>query len=241
MNNMNMIVQSKIIKVWHKEIVEKSLATPQQKPTGIVLGGQPGAGKSQLSKMLDEQYCGNLLIINADDYRKYHPEYADFQAQDVQQSVLKTQEFAALLAESILQKAIDERYNIVIEGTFRTAQTPIKTLQRFKNHSYHTGAMIQTCHKDISWASCLERYQKMLAINPKEARYTPKEHHDLVVASLAKNIQIVHESQVADFLSVYIRIPSATNQEIFDMQKIYDSRDDAIFPLETIEQAICGQ
>ena len=241
MNSMNMIVQSKIIEIWHKEIVEKSLATSQQKPTGIVLGGQPGAGKSQLSKMLDEQYDGNLLVINADDYRKYHPEYAHFQAQDMQQSAPKTQEFAALLAESILQKAIDERYNIVIEGTFKTAQTPIKTLQQFKNNAYHTGAMIQTCHKDISWASCLERYQKMLAVNPKEARYTPKEHHDLVVASLAKNIQIVYESQAADFLSVYVRIPSATNQEIFDIQKIYDSRDNQIFPLETIEQAICGQ
>ena len=45
----------------------------------------------------------------------------------------------------------------------------------------------------------------------------------------------------ADFLSVYVRIPSTINQEIFDIQKIYDSRDDAIFPLETIKQAICGQ
>ena len=54
MNNLNIIVQSKIIEIWRKEIIEKSLAIPQQNPTGIVLGGQPGAGKSQLSKMLDE-------------------------------------------------------------------------------------------------------------------------------------------------------------------------------------------
>ena len=60
MNNLNIIVQSKVIEIWRKEIIEKSLATPQQNPTGIVLGGQPGAGKSQLSKMLDEQYRGNL-------------------------------------------------------------------------------------------------------------------------------------------------------------------------------------
>lgn len=85
-----------------------------------------------------------------------------------------TATFARMITEMILDKAIKNRLNVVIEGTFRTAATPIKTLKLFKDNSYNTNVLVQTCNKDISWKSCPERYEKMLAISKTKARFTDK-------------------------------------------------------------------
>lgn len=204
--NIDEIVQKQLQEVWQGEILDgDTCATPVKNPTGFVLGGQPGAGKSSLILKVKEELKGNAIVINGDDYRKYHPDYARFQAQDTKDSAPKTQEFAGKMTEAILQKAIKEKYNVVIEGTFRTAQTPIQTLKQFKENGYQTQVMIQTCNKELSWESCLERYNKMLEVNPQEARYTPKEHHDLVCENLAQNIEQVCQSGFVDKVEIYKR------------------------------------
>ena len=205
-NELEKMVAEILLEVWKKEVIKKNkVATPQQNPKGFVLGGQPGAGKSSLILKVKEELDGNVIVINGDDYRKYHPDYAKFQSQDTKDSAPKTQEFAGKMTEVILQKAIKEKYNVVIEGTFRTAQTPIQTLKQFRENGYQTQVMIQTCNKELSWESCLERYNKMLEVNPKEARYTPKEHHDLVCENLAQNIEKVCQSGFADKVGIYKR------------------------------------
>lgn len=206
MSEIEKMVADKLPEAWKKEILKKNeFATCQQHPQGFVLGGQSGAGKSNLIQKVKEELKGNVIVINGDDYRKYHHDYATFQAQGAKDSAPKTQEFAGKMTEAILQQGIKEKYNIVIEGTFRIADTPIKTLKQFKENGYQTKIMIQTCEQALSWESCLERYNKMLETNPKEARYTPKEHHDLVCENLATNVEKVCQSSFADKVEIFKR------------------------------------
>ena len=200
------MVQEQLQEAWQSEILDHNTrATPTQHPQGFVLGGQPGAGKSSLIQKVKSELKGNVIVINGDDYRKYHPDYAKFQAQGTKDSAPKTQEFAGKMTEAILQKGIKEKYHIVIEGTFRTADTPIKTLKQFRESGYQTKVMIQTCDKALSWESCLERYNKMLEVNPKEVRYTTKEHHDLVCENLATNVEKVCQSGFVDKVEIFKR------------------------------------
>lgn len=45
----------------------------QASPRAILLAGQPGAGKTELSSMLSSEMTGDIAFINRDDYRRYHP------------------------------------------------------------------------------------------------------------------------------------------------------------------------
>ena len=45
----------------------------QASPRAILLAGQPGAGKTELSAMLSSEMAGDVAFINGDDYRRYHP------------------------------------------------------------------------------------------------------------------------------------------------------------------------
>ena len=115
-----------------------------------------------------------------------------------------TAEFSAKMTELVLDRALHEQYNVSIEGTFRTAEVPMATLDKMREHGYQTAVHIQTAPTEVSWQSTLERYDDMLRVG-EIPRYTDKAHHDLVVDSLADNADKVFASGKADSFKVYSR------------------------------------
>lgn len=195
--------------VWER--TKKRYVTSQEKPKAYVLGGQSGSGKSYLIKEVREELNNNVIVINGDDFRRFHPDYEKLQEEQGKDSPKFTAEFAGKMTESILKKAIDEKYNIVIEGTFRTSETPLRTLKQLKDSAYETNVYIKATPKQQSWENCLERYNKMLELDPREARYTDKAHHDLIVDNLAENVETVAKSPYVDNLKVF-----TVNGKIYD-------------------------
>ncbi len=228
--------------VWDKEILKyNQFASPNQKsPQGFVLGGQPGAGKASLTARAKTKLNRNILEINGDNYRKYHPDFKILQEKYAEEAPKYTGEFSGTMTEAILQKALNDKYNIIIEGTFRTAETPIKTLQKLKENNYTTTVLIQTCNKSISQASYQERYQKMLQIIPEEARATPQKSHDYVIDNLANNIKEVEKSKLADHIEIYTRIPNQNNSQNFNYLEVFNSKNNKSIDINEINKYIKG-
>lgn len=171
--------------------------SPCKTPFGAVLGGQPGAAKSVLSKVILEENP-NIIVINGDEFRPWFPNYETVQKELGKDSVKATAQFAGKVTEAIIRRALNEHYNVVIEGTFRTSETPLKTLSLLKDNGYKTAVYIKTCDAEISWSRCNERYETGLKNGEGKERYTPKEHHDLVASILPDNSDIVYKSGLAD-------------------------------------------
>lgn len=79
-NNKGLISRYKLSKAEHEKIYEliKKMVFynvhPVNKPTAVIVGGQPGSGKGSLigyskSKFNDD----NVVIITTDDYKPFHP------------------------------------------------------------------------------------------------------------------------------------------------------------------------
>lgn len=115
-----------------------------------------------------------------------------------------TAAFSGHMTERVIEKALREGYNISVEGTFRTTETPMRTLEDMREHGYETAVYIQTAPSEVSWQSTLERYQAMELLG-ETPRATPKEHHDLVVKLLPQNADAVFLSGKADVFKVYSR------------------------------------
>ncbi len=239
----NNIVQDRLVEVWNNEILQKNqVATSNQsQPQAFVLGGQPGAGKSSMTQDVRKLLNKNVIVINGDDFRKYHPEYRKLQKEQGQDAPKYTAEFAGKMTEAILKKAIEEKYNIIVEGTFRTSETPIKTLRQFKENGYKTNVLIQTCNQTISWQTCLDRYNRMAQDNPKEARFTDKKHHDLVVQNLAKNIKEVQKSGLVDHMQIFARVPVKGKTNEFQQKEIYNSNSNKAVNTATIDKYLLGE
>ena len=189
--------------IWD-DLMDEHQIKPESAPKGFVLGGQPGAGKSNLIRKINMELEGNVLVANGDEFRRYHPDFDAIQAQYGKDAPKYTAEFSGRMTEQVIERALSEGYNLIVEGTFRTDETPMKTLDDMHKHGSETAVHIQTAPSEISWQSTLERYRVMEKAG-ETPRATPKEHHDLVVGLLPKNADTVFLSGKANVFKVYSR------------------------------------
>ena len=208
--------EKRLKRIWNNSIKNGKITPATGKAIGIVLGGQPGSGKSVLTDNIKNQ-TPNVVCINGDEYRSWHPKFSQIQEKYGKDSSKITAKFAGKVTEYLINRAIKEKYNVVIEGTFRTAETPLKTLKELKDNGYKTFACIKTCPAEISWSRCLARYEIGLKDKTGKERFTDRSHHDLVVKNLAKNADIVFKSGIPVIMSdIEICAECSTSHKIID-------------------------
>ncbi|MCK3656953.1 zeta toxin [Pasteurellaceae bacterium Macca] len=211
-------VHQKFPLVWANLMAGKTISAVEN-PCATLLGGQPGAGKSAGTKRVLEQFQHNVLIINGDEFRPYHHYFDEIYALYGKEFSKYTGEFSGKMVEMIRNEGIKQRFNLLIEGTFRRAELPLQEIQHFEENGYQTQILICTCDQKQSWSSTLERAeaQQEQGLNP---RYVPQEHHDLVVSLLAQNIEEVAQKAHNTPIEIYSRIEKCFDSRLQKIEKI---------------------
>lgn len=205
-------VDAKFPKIWKKLTID-SMPTPQENPSAVLLGGQPGAGKSFGTQEVSNRLNGNAIIINGDEFRPYRAGYEEIYKEHGKDASKYTSDFSGAMVQKVRDEAVKQKLNIILEGTFRTSEIPLKEAENFKRNGYTVDVVVCTCPKETSWQSTIERgdRDKDLGLIP---RYTPKEHHDLVVQNLPQNADKIFQSENIRHFEVYSR-----TEKLFDNQK----------------------
>ena len=192
------------LEIKFKEILEyyKSMYSPTENPKVVLLGGQPGAGKSGLENMVNIKK--NYVSISGDDYREYHPRFKEINLEYGREASKYTQQWAAEITEKLIKELRKEKYNLIIEGTLRTAELPLKEANAFKKAGYKVELNVVIVKPEKSRLGTLERYEAMLK-QGKVPRMTPKEHHDLVVNNIGNNLEIIYNSKSFDNIKLFDR------------------------------------
>ena len=159
----------------------------QEHPLAILLAGQPGAGKTELSTMLLSQMHGDAAVINGDDYRRYHPNYRKLYAAYGSDSVPMTSAFSSAVTEGLIAKLSDAARNLVIEGTGRTVEIPQSTAELLTGKGYRVEAAVIAARPEVSLASTLLRFYQMNE-GGTIPRSTALEAHDNIVSVLPENL-----------------------------------------------------
>lgn len=192
------------LEIKFKEILEyyKSIYSPTENPKVVLLGGQPGAGKSGLENMVNIKK--NYVSISGDDYREYHPRFKEINLEYGREASKYTQQWAAEITEKLIKELRKEKYNLIIEGTLRTAELPLKEANAFKKADYKVELNVVVVKSEKSRLGTLERYEAMLK-QGKVPRMAPKEHHDLVVNNIGNNLEIIYNSKAFDNIKLFDR------------------------------------
>ena len=142
----------------YKKIIRRIIKSksPVSNPMAYILGGQPGAGKTGLQRNLMVENS-NIIIINADAYRNSHPRFNEIQAEFGTLAQRHTQPFINEVVEKLISDLSDMKYNLVIEGTLRTAEIPLNTCRMLKNKGYSVELHIISVKKEISYESTIYR------------------------------------------------------------------------------------
>ena len=192
------------LEIKFKEILGyyKSMYSPTENPKVALLGGQPGAGKSGLENMVNIKK--KYVSISGDDYREYHPRFKEINLEYGREASKYTQQWAAEITEKLIKELRKEKYNLIIEGTLRTAELPLKEANAFKKAGYNVELNVVVVKPEKSRLGTLERYEAMLK-QGKVPRMTPKEHHDLVVNNIGNNLEIIYNSKSFDNIKLFDR------------------------------------
>lgn len=187
-----------------KLLVNPALAPSQETRKAYLLGGQSGAGKTTLHKVLYEELAQNVIVVNGDEYRRAHPNFQAIQQRYGLDAPAHTAKWSGQMTEALVDAFSEQGYNLVIEGTLRTSDVPLRTAALLRERGYSVGLAVMAVKPEISLISCQIRYE-MMRLAGTTPRATDPAHHDKIVHDLVENMAALEQSGAFDGIRVFNR------------------------------------
>ena len=177
-----------------------------EQPTAIVLGGQPGSGKTPMQNHATREFAGSggMVKIIGDDLRAFLPHYKSLQHADDKTAAFYTDRDSGRLVEKAIAEAAQRRVNVLVEGTMRNPETVTATLQQFRDAGFRTDARALAVSPEMSSLGILQRYAAQ-----KESRgigrMTTIEAHQNALRGMLDTLDRIQDQRLSDSLTIYRR------------------------------------
>lgn len=152
----------------------KKSALKVDNPVIVLIGAQPGAGKSAVSAAIKSELesKGGSISVDADVMRKrinthgFNPKSEETQAD------------AGALANLVREKAIQGRRNIIEEGTFRDPTALKNYIDGAGKAGYKIELVALATNKEESLLGIYARYEEQIAAGLQNPRFVQPEYHN---------------------------------------------------------------
>lgn len=177
-----------------------------ERPCLILLGGQPGGGKTAVLTASQSELArsGPIIRIVGDDLRSYHPQFLAFQRQDPETASRYTQMDAGRWTEKLLAAATERQVNIVFETTMRTPENVARVIRTVRHAGYAVEVRAVAVNPRLSWQGTHHRFEEMLHAG-QGARIPPQQLHDAAVDGLRVSLEKLESEGLVDRLQLRTR------------------------------------
>jgi hypothetical protein len=177
-----------------------------------------------LNQAAKREFSGNILNIDPDEQRGYHPEAKKYQSKTPYSWSGRTHHDAKLWTDELRDKFIEGRRNFIVDGTL-AGPDPIITQIRNLPAGYQTEIRVVATHKLESEWGVDRRFTDQL-VKEGYGRYVPGDFRDFAYDNLPKSLDKIHDQ-------------TGTRIRIFDREgkQLYDSRASPVKPGAALEQA----
>lgn len=194
-------------RIFEEEIVPALMgfSQPSKRPHAILVGGQPGAGKSTVMRLSMREFKDdNVVIANTDDLRAFHPQYDELAAIDDKRSAEHTHEDASGWNQMLLSRCIETKRNVLLEGVFKDGEKLANIVEQLKSNGYTVTVRFLAVHERHSIWGIHERYERE-KIERGHGRFVPKEYHDECYSGLPNSVNILEKQSQCDLIEVFRR------------------------------------
>ncbi|MCC8535725.1 zeta toxin family protein [Xanthomonas axonopodis pv. poinsettiicola] len=200
-------------------------ATAQREPKAIILAGQPGAGKGELARLAAIELQGNVVPVDPDELRKFHPQVSDLRNAHPYTWSGYTHPDASQWAQELLQATIEGKKNLIFDTTLSNGQWSSELIKDLQSRGYAVEVRAMAAHKLVSEHGVDERFSTSLD-QRGHGRYVPEGAREAIYSKLPVSLDTVHAQTTAPI-------------RIFNRQgvELYDSRTDARPPGQVLEEA----
>ena len=192
----------------------------QEKPRAILLGGQPGSGKSELARMAQHELSqnGRAVVIDADKLRERNPVYQALSITDPKNAADLTHKEAAEWARRLTTAAVKGRRNLVIDGTMRDPKGVLTLAGKLREHGYTVEARVIAVNPEVSINRARLRFEEQVAARGV-GRFVNQAQHDVAYQGLADSVGALESARAVDAIRVY----DASQREIYANQLVRGS------------------
>lgn len=176
------------------------------RPRLILLGGQPGAGKTAVltASHAELERDGATIRIVGDDLRSYHPRFLAFQKADAETASRHTQMDAGRWTEKLLAAATERRVSVVFETTMRQPENVERVVRGARDAGYEIEVRAVAVNPRVSWQGNHARFEEMLHAGVP-ARIPPEAIHDAAVTGLRASLGRLEQAQLVDRVELHGR------------------------------------
>lgn len=183
--------------------------TPVKNPVAIFTIAPPGSGKTGLNGFSIKQIENdNIIVINNDELKPFHPKADEISKLYPEYYIKVTNEESKIWTDSLMDKALEEGYNVMYEGTGRKIQLFERMISKMDGYKIIVRAM--AVNELNCLMSILERYEyqiktkgwgRLVAV---DTFYKSYEHEML------ETIDTFEKKEMVDVVEVYTRgnVPS---------------------------------
>ena len=196
-----------------KKLVIKN-KSPVESPIAITLGGQPGAGKSNIYDIARKRFSNNIVEIDCDAFRIFHPYYKQIKNIFGKEDAFKTNPFVFKIVDLLIEELSNEKYNLIIESSLNSPNSALENGKTLPPKGYQVELHIMATPKAVSWQGTIDRYNKDLN-KDGNSRAVSKEFHDKVVENICQSLYIVKNSGLMSNIFIFDRNKNC----LYDMEK----------------------
>ena len=181
-----------------------------KQPLAILVGGQPGAGKTALINYTQNYFNPReFVVIDNDFFRAFHPNVSYIRKNYPQFYTCATEQLGADITDDIVsyftgQNETNSKYNIIVHQTLSKSYVATGFLEKFNNLGYITGLNVLAVPYIESKMSQIERCEAQYN-NLGFCRYVDSKHHFNSVSWLLNTVDKIESENLADFINVFAR------------------------------------
>ena len=143
-------------------------------PTMLLIGAQPGAGKSNVASIAREELKSKGGYIHVDADRMREQIYLGGSKPTSQE----TQADAGKLANAVRNIATDNKRNILEEGTFRNSEAAAQFIESRREKGYSVELIAVSTPREESILGIYQRHEMQHQAGSNNPRFVPTEYHD---------------------------------------------------------------
>ena len=203
----------RIYQKFRKQGLESTSA--QEHPRAILLGGQPGSGKSYLRGIVRKEFSdkGGTVVIDPDILREDDPLFIEQSQTDPIHAGDRSHEQASTLAKRLTAAMVSERRNLIIDGTMGNPESIRKKIHLLRQHGYAIDVHVMAVNPELSKVQSNLRFERQVAGSGR-GRFVPKTVHDAAYEGLSRSVDMMEQECLVDSMHIHDS----------DRQRIYENR-----------------
>lgn len=177
---------------------------PSDRPIAVIVGGQPGAGKSGVIGDTLTKLNSNCVIVDNDLYRYEHPNFAEINGTHPEIFTECTDQLSFATTPRLIDSMIEGKYNMIIHQTLKNDTIVKSAITKLLEAGYTVVVRALAVDKVTSMRDELRRGQKELAAG-RIPRWVPPQNHDFAYNGLPGTVGLIEELGKYHMLEIVTR------------------------------------